>query len=245
MAGGQLNVVLHGMWAVIVTSECLEVLAPRLPNHTVGAVLPGGVNLQPLKPRRSYPLTGVDRRATPARFPREKSLVVENLYVINRAADAVFCSIYLPHAANIDVHRKVKVEPAMFLAGSHGEKLAPRRISLIHTLVYNYTGAAALSFGDIRLAGAGGNANYSLHLFSEPSSNAMPALTARHACDAFDGFSRIFPGLDLQLKNPPWAQAGSYSECSLWERQQAPAPPHPFVPPGQQLALVPLVVENV
>jgi hypothetical protein len=245
MAGGQLNVVLHGMWAVIVTSECLEVLAPRLPNHTVGAVLPGGVNLQPLKPRRSYPLSGVDRRATPARFPREKSLVVDNLYVINRAADAVFCSIYLPHAANIDVQRKVKVESVRFLAGSHGEKLAPKRISLIHTLMYNYTGVAALSFGDMQLAGAGGNAKYDLHLFSEPSSNAMPALNLRHACDAFEKFSHIFPGLDLQLKNPPWVKAGSYDECSLWERQQAAAPPAAFVAPGQQLALVSLIVENV
>jgi hypothetical protein len=245
MAGGQLNVVLHGMWAVIVTSECIELLAPRFPDHTVSAILPGGVDLQTLKPKRSYPLIGVDRRATPARFPREKALVVENLYVINRAADTVFCSIYLPHAVNIDVQRKVKVEAVRFLAGRHGEKLAPKRISLIHTLTYNYTGSAALSFGDIQLAGAGGNANYDLHLFSEPSSNAMPKRTLPYACDAFDRFSRIFPGLDLQLKNPPWVKAGSYDECSLWERENAAAPPRAFVAPDQQLALVPLIVENV
>ncbi len=74
MSGGHLTVVLHDLWAVIWTTECLELLAFRALHLSQGYLDPAGGNFQPLQ-RQVYELTGV-KHSRPVRFPRDTALLV-------------------------------------------------------------------------------------------------------------------------------------------------------------------------
>jgi hypothetical protein len=242
VAGGQLTIVLHGMWAVVWTSECLELIAPVGPDLSQSYISPG-TNVSVALPAGIHQLIGVEHSG-PVRFPRQSSLLVENLRVINRAPNAVHCSIYLPHPVGLEPKRRVKVKAETFFAGSHGKRIATKRVSLVYVLTHNY-GGSALLLGDIQLAGAGGTGHYTLHLSCEPNAAAVggnPPLGAGYTCGVFERFGRIFPGLDLRLMQAPWVKADNLEVCSLWERAQAG---NPFVPPPERTNPVPLIVENV
>jgi len=247
MPAGQLNVFLHGMWAIVSTSECLELLAPHDGGHAYDVMVspapPTAINA--LAPGSSYCLTGVTRRTAAVRFPREQALVVDNLGVVNR--QAVHSSVYLPHPRLIEVRRKVKITADRFLSGSHGEKRATVQIPLVAVLTYDYANAGDLRLEDEALAAADASGPIDLDLYSEPPAANVPGLARRYACRAFDRLGRIFPGLDLKLIDVPYTSPCSYEECSLWERAQAGVAKGAALPAGlaQRPVLVSLVVENL
>ena len=124
MSDGQLHVWLHGMWAIVSTSECIELLAPEVLGDDYSVdVTPAPPNAIPqLVANSSYFLTGVTREPVAARFPRKEALVIDDLRVINRAGNVVRCSVYLPHPRAVEAVRKVNVQPERFFLGAYGKR---------------------------------------------------------------------------------------------------------------------------
>jgi hypothetical protein len=205
LAPGHLNVIFHGLFAFVYTDECIEVLIPKFQQQKVCAETPTvGYSLTQ---GNTYTLTGVSLARSAVRFPRDETAVLENFRVINRGANALFCSIYLPRPPRISTLRKVRTN-TNFFQGATAAKIVTKTLPLIHVLTYDFTDDASVRLEDFEVGGHGAlsqRRTLNLHVFSETTSSAGPA--AHHIPETFHTFRslvRLFPGVDLALIHDDW-----------------------------------------
>ncbi len=190
MAGGHLNVIFHGVFAFVLTEECIEVLVPVFDKQQVCAE--SGKIKTGLKPNHTYYLSGVCRDKPVKRFSSAETLVLENFRVINRGSNSLFGSIFLPFPSHVYTLRDVPIKDVDFFRGSAARKISAATCPLVHVLTYALENSSKAELGNISLAPAQVN----LHISSEPN---FLDLAAPGPLECFDSLTRLFPGLDLKM----------------------------------------------
>jgi hypothetical protein len=202
MAGGNLNVVFHGLFAFVVHEDCLEVLipqAPALPAHQYNATTTPGVPGLTLEPGASYQLCGITGSEDVTRFPGERFPVVERYRVIDRTAARLHGSIYMPFPNRIRGLRQIPVGEINYFQGRASSKITTKFLPLVYVLRYEFANPADIRLDAYAVPAAAGNVN--LHVYAEPGALPVPA---NYATTAFSRLVRLFPGLDLELVNSGW-----------------------------------------
>lgn len=235
MAAGQLNVVFHGQFAFVFTSECVEVLIPVTHGNVYRAGRRGPA-VANLVGGRSYCLTGVAPASSEARLARDETAVLDGFYVINRASNALHCSLYLPLPWKMKALRCVPGGASDFFLGETARKIAAKRLALVNVFTYEYRSHADVHLGDLTWTPDANRTN-NLHVVSDAPENAPP--TAHHVKSAFIHLTRLFPGMRLELANEGWVAPGESGvdginndedQRSLWELPAAaghlPEAPH-------------------
>jgi len=206
MAKGELNVIFHGQFAFVFTNECVEVLVPVTPAPgTLGSnECRAGSRGGPIGLTRgySYCLTGVTPSKCAPRFWKEDLPVLEVFRVINRAANALFCALYLPLPAKMAAQRCIPGGAGYFFLGPTARNIVSKRIALVNTFTFEYPNHAQVHLGDLNWTPDPGNAvNKNLHVFSSGQQDTDPQ--AGHAKEAFKCLVRLFPAMQLELVNEP------------------------------------------
>ncbi len=229
MGAGQLNVVIHGLFAIVYHEKCIEVLAPVVGDeHTPRALfLPTTVGAQaieyPLSHGEAYILGGVESPTSVTRFPKEASPVLERFRVINRANNALFCSIYLPFPLQASTLRIVPGKAQDFFHGQAKKQIASNGMPLVHVLTYEFSDHRCPRLLGTTWTDVGNFINeadetVNLHLFSErlgPPAQPPPRVYAIHS---FPRLTALFPGMDLELSKTGWAAPAEADQRSLYER---------------------------
>lgn len=205
MAKGELNVVFHGQFAFVFTRECVEVIVPVTPaagtaghNLCMAGSRGGPIGLTE---NYSYCLTGVTPGKSAPRFLKDDTPVLEDFRVINRARNALFCSLYLPQPAKMTAQRCMPGGSDHFFLGSGARNIVCKRIALVNTFVYEYPNHANVHLGDLAWTPVPGVAVNKLHVFSDSPRDTDPQ--AGHAKEAFKYLTRLFPAMQLELVNEP------------------------------------------
>jgi len=224
MAAGKLNVIFHGQFAFVFTSECVEALIPVTTHGNVCRAGPRGPTGN-LAANRSYCLTGVD--GGEARLARDETAVLEGFRVIDRASNALHCSLYLPLPWKMKALRCLQGRASYYFQGETARNITAERLALVNVFTYEYLNHAEVRLENLWTAAAGRTNN--LHVVSDAPQN--PAPVAGHAQDSFRDLTRLFPGMRLQLARENWEPPGAsgvdgmdddFDQRSLWELPAAP-----------------------
>jgi hypothetical protein len=209
-----LNVLLHGLFGIVVWDSSIEVLAPVVPMHQyrAGTRVPTRsgkqdcARLGPLIPGTTYQLMGV-RAGTRRQFEETKNAVLPGLYAINRDSDKLHCSLLLPHPDGIFSLRRAQETPDGngFFSGSDAIQIKTHELALVQILVYENVE----DFEAIQLSPSVGwkpelnsdETAVNLHVFAEP-----PYDGGSDPSD-FDYLAALFPGLNLALRYSPYVKS--------------------------------------
>jgi hypothetical protein len=223
MSAGQLNVVIHGLFAIVYHDECIEAIAPVVEDgHGQRARCQNTEYTFQLG--HSYMLRGVRSVGSVTRFSKTETPVVEKFRVINRATNVLFCSIYLPFPQRVSTLRAVPGRATDFFQGETRKQIVSKGVPFVHVLTYE--------FGDHlnpRLLGTtwneGGNAigegdeAVNLHLSCERRDPPTQALARAYAIHSFPRLTRLFPGMDLELCKSGWVRPADSDIGDLGEQR--------------------------
>ncbi len=213
--GGELNVIFHGVFAFVFTDKCVEVLIPRTPQDqpqnqaqnqpqnpppTDLNTVQAGTRDNPseLKMQYSYCLTGLSKATSAARLLRDDTVVLEKFRVINRADNALHCSLYLPRPSKIEAQRSVRGGAEYYFQGSTATEITAKKIALVNSFSYEYPNCDKVRLGDEWIhtwrPDPHHAINKNLHVFSETRRGVVPN-TKR----SFECLMRLFPEMRLEL----------------------------------------------
>jgi hypothetical protein len=213
MAGGNLNVIFHGLFAFVVHEDCLEVLMPAMTKeraagqevpdewhqYHAGAEPPGAPLT--LAAGMSYQLQGVSGSDTITRFPPDVFPVVQRYGTIDRTSEHLRGSIYMPFPNNITGLRRIPLGANRYFEGRAASRITTTCLPLVYVLRYAFANPADIFLDKWKVPAASGNRN--LHIFAEPADQT--GLPQNHVPEAFRHLVRMFPGLDLGLIMHGWA----------------------------------------
>jgi hypothetical protein len=205
-----LNVIFHGLFAFVVWSDHIEVLAPQVDDHAYKAGSWG--NEVRLKEGKIYELTGVrPASAVPAIDPTT-NVVLDKVDNIKREQSNLFCSIKFPLPAAIKSLRRLSAaDSSKMFGGNAAAHLQCRQVPLLEVFVYPIDSLKNLSLGNDLpwQPSMNGDKTVNLHVWAEPEAMLSP-MPGAHSMKAFNQLMALFPDLDLKLnssgKAPPEAQ---------------------------------------
>jgi hypothetical protein len=200
---GTLNLVLHGLFGIVLWETAIELLVPQMDDH----VFIAGTWLKErrLKQSASYLLEGVDMSGNAQGQIPQQSLALRGFRLVDRNPEKLFCSIFLPFPKDVRRSRiqdaagiKVEGKAAFSLNLSGG-------LSLIQVFRYPFNAIGNLTLGpDLRWTPQMADGNVvNFHIFAESavdeSSLASNEPAGSHLEEAFQNMVRLFPGMDLSV----------------------------------------------
>jgi hypothetical protein len=190
-----LNVILHGLIALVRQKDSIIALMPDVKQHVFRA----GSWLGEIELRNGfYSLTGVNSGT--ADFDKTKNLILENAQMSPDGPSAAYATILFPKPKEIHSLRPVAIDPKTDLSGRDAAGITATALTSIQIFVYDcpdlsqfaLQGHPFLPPQDPKLA------VFNLHVYSEE--DVDPA-DLDHAVNAFDEAVALFKNLDLKLVN--------------------------------------------
>ena len=202
----QLNLILHGMTAMVIWPDHVEVLFPEIDDHVYKAGS-WGKELR-LKQGVTYQLSGVESAPKPPAIDRKNNLVLEKVSRIDRSSGRIFCSLILPLPSQIvGLRRARNTRQRPLFSGRSTVNFAVDSVPLLYTLVYRFQDVNQLSLGNslawVPAPDADGTVN--LHVWAEPDID-FGAASINHPPHAFDSLMALFPEIQLKLEFSPSVQ---------------------------------------
>lgn len=200
---GKLNVVLHGMMAIVVGDEDIKLLIPQIVDHVF---LAGNWRQERrLIQDEKYKLSGVDGQGKAQQKLTKEALTVRGFRKkIDPDAQNLFCSIVLPFPDDVHHFRMLTAGKTLKFQGDAADKVENKEgFSLIPVLSYAFENVADLKLVELRWFPEMKDGFVNLHIFSEPLTREVTAHHAGHGTthveEAFKNLVALFPRLDLKL----------------------------------------------
>ena len=194
----RLNVIFHGLFAFIISSRDIEVLAPQVDDHVYKAGAWG--NEMRLKEGFEYELEGVRPASAVPPIDPNANIIVHTAPGFKRDKSKLFCSIKFPLPDQIVGLRRVTVDPRTMFNGKAATQLKCTKIPLVLVFTYALDPNKPLSLGKGLPWQPTRNAvkTVNLHVWAESEALQSP-LTMTHPMLPFTQLVGLFPWLDLKM----------------------------------------------
>lgn len=186
-----LNVLFHGLFAIVVWSDHIEVLAPDVSDHVYKAGT--WLHEAPLVASQTYTLTGAAPNPRPTLDPQNHP-TFHNWRNIDNSI--VWCKLTLPFPDSISALRPVvKEDSEDFFTGTQPPSGPLEMLPFVTGLTYTVSGTVALDPLPWQPCWCATPQSANLHIWAEPDH----LVEAKHAREAFERFRALFhiPTSDL------------------------------------------------
>lgn len=195
----QLNVVLHGLFAVVISDDHLDVLMPQVDDHVYKAGA-WGKEFR-LREGVTYELTGVVGSKNTLINP-DQNLLLRGFTQLHREPSKLFCSLKLPLPAEFRSLRRVaQAQTQRVFGGATAAKINAREFPLVITLIYRNFDHTRLALGALPWTPELDAKVINLHIWAEP--DAPLGVNIGHAPEAFQRLMQLFDGIELYFTASP------------------------------------------
>jgi len=191
----QLNVLLHGLFAIVISDDGAEILMPQVDDHVYKAGTWG--KEMRLKEGAVYDLTGVTGTNAPA-LDKSHLMLLQGYRTIHRDPSKLFATIRVPLPSEIHPLRLVTPAAANpLLGGTSASQIRASQFPLVIAFVYRNPAFGQLALGTHPWKPEISGDVVNLHVWAEP--DAPLEQNMAHSTEAFQHLVQLFGGLQLYI----------------------------------------------